>query len=196
MPTKTDTRVATIKRLFREGKTFREIGDEIGVSGQRVDQIIRAADPNFVKRELEKRQKKADADRIAKADAERKAREKAKGKCRICGQQIPADRASKYTDRPECQRVWNRIRFHIDPERAYQHRLYQAKTILNPDSEVNYSQAQIDWAKAVVSDNPPPLNPPAFSNQNPDGPYGTFEAWKAEYPEMYAKVEKAWKKYQ
>lgn len=189
--TRNDTdRVEKMKALLMEGISYREVGRKFGITHERVRQLVTEDDPRFLEKVARTKEKlktrkteQRERDRIKELEARR-------GNCRICDQKIPASRPAKYTCKPEHQQIWNKIRFHIDPELRLQHREAQATTILNSETPEIYTDSQKAWAKAVLSDNPPPLRPPTFTNDKTGEVRATYEEWKRRYPDIAARVER------
>lgn len=103
----------------------------------------------------EKRIERRNAAAELRAQAEFDERLRTAKPCLVCGE--PVLRGPNFTCcSPECTDLWGKGRLHLSEEEHHKHRISVARGILkNPGK---YRDVQVEWAKRMLSANPPPPN--------------------------------------
>jgi hypothetical protein len=141
-------------RRWIDGESLRKIGDDVGLSHERVRMIILEHFPDakaWKKSVSNNRENARDEQRLARLTAQAKP-------CRVCGKPNLRGVTGDYiTCSHECARTWvEGGRCYLDPEGYERHRLSLAKSILRHADRRRPSQ--VEWAKRYLAD--PEATPP------------------------------------
>lgn len=135
--------------------TLQEIGDQLGVTRERVRQILRARGITMRQvREAENADRELRQLRLRFIAACERAL--TRPPCKVCGAWVIRGGDATITCSHECAQRWVKERYILDPEYHERHRLIQAQTYLRAPEK--YKPAHIEWAKRMLSNNPPPPN--------------------------------------
>lgn len=137
--------------------TLEEIGQQFGVSRQRVDQVLRKRGLAAERTQQARRVRRAMKAAVEERRLDERAKKLRGRTCRVCYGPIPVERdlrAKSCSDR--CQQLWSMARLHLDP-RAYElHRLAIARNIVaHPEGK---RPAHIEWAHKMLNGQKPPPN--------------------------------------
>jgi len=152
-------KTARMLERWMEGENFSEIARDFGISRQAVQRrIARAATTRQRRRAAYAQIRRADRERseaeAARLQALEDAAREAGRLCPICGK--PLLREAARTCGGECSVRWRSARYRLDPDSHERHRIAMARTILRrPETR---TEAEVDWARRMLSDDPPPPN--------------------------------------
>lgn len=155
--------IAEISRMYYvEKMSYQEIGDQYGRSREAVRQLLDRSYPDrlsgreFRKELLIQQKKDRDMEELIR-------RLKEAVPCVICGCWVlrktgfrGQKEKTNRTCSPACSKLWVDARYKLDPLSHDRQRQSNARAVLrNPDGRSN---SELDWAKRVLSKNPPPPN--------------------------------------
>lgn len=172
----TQDRIKQMMQMYEDGATLRQVAKEFGISHERVRQLFDNRDPEFTAQVAAKRKQEKIKQRAIREQEKENERNRPKGTCRICGDPIYRPRA-KYTCSPEHQKIWNKIKLHIDPSIRQDHIVAEAKVI--KASEEKYTNSQIKWANKVLANNESGFKPHSFVPQSEA--HTAFVEWQKEF---------------
>ena len=140
-----DIRTRRMARLYEQGMTLQQIGDEYGITRERVRQILTAGlGTNFVSVARKARERR-EAERSEKELAKR--RKKARP-CIVCGGPVLRHASGRYptvTCSTECATEYRTNRYHYAPEIQ---EIAQARYIIaHPEGQ---PPSRVAWAKRVI----------------------------------------------
>lgn len=129
--------------------TLASVGDALGITGERVRQILRDGGYDYPALATERRLVWRDFREAQKSVRERVRRERLP-LCSVCGVEHCSSRKAK-TCGPKCAEARRQLRTTTD-----EYRIVQARSILRRADRV--PAARVEWAKRMLSDTPPPPN--------------------------------------
>lgn len=144
--------------------TAGEVGDKYGCSREWVRQSLVRRELHEIWKEERRKWRDGEVNRLYAEEQANKPRREAPGVCRVCLGPIwrtrKSDKVPEYaTCGAECAQFWQRYRYAIDEKEYEKHRFVMARAVLrHPESHATPSGAKVEWAKRVLSDNPPPKN--------------------------------------
>lgn len=136
--------------------TLEAVGQEYGLTRERVRQIAAMFDPDGSRRAAHKSRVKRSQElrRDEEQWQELKNRAKAAQPCVVCGSWVLRSRqeGTRRTCSHECGEAWPNLRFHFDPVIREKHRGTIARwCVANPDK---VSSSQLNWSKKVLAGKP------------------------------------------
>ncbi len=152
-----------IERMFQmreEGKTLQQIGNEFGLTRERIRQILKEEDPKYAARlNWRRRELKEEQERIQRETEAHKAG----AWCLVCGtlvlrkarghvtlsQAVKDRNGFNLTCSSTCARKYEVVKLQVNPQAWYNQRISYARSILrNAESRTG---AEVRWAKRFLA---------------------------------------------